>query len=816
VGASIVSGIRKRPILFAVGVAVIALLVSFPWIGGSLAASRATAMLRDRLGLEVRIGDARAGFSGVVFRSVQIGDATPGGPPPLASIAEIRVPFSVALFRKGEVVIAGVMIDARRGGSNDNVTQVLAALRRGKQDKSTPSAPAAEPARVPGVLLTDGHVKVRDAASGLSVEIGQLGAHVVPGATAEVRAEKIAGVLALGSSGHGPHFGAASVVISQPLLGARPRGYPEVTVDGGYAAPLPKLSLTGISGKISSSSAAKKAEGDAGAASAGGAAPATKELIVDLAGSYGGARETLWTAKGDVDPATRAGQITVRAERFALGEIGDVLPKTILSPGDTHVDAALDVSWAEGAVRFGGDMRVAGLNIDSPAVAAEPVRGLDLGLVLRGTAFPATRRVSIDRLEGSLGGLRGLQSGFVELGPGSFTFADGSKLSFLPRLDLRLEVPKLPCAKALAALPPATVPHLQGFLLQGTFGAEIATRIDYADLESMELKAKIGIDGCKVLKVPPEVKALVDGESVKMSVEVPRAFGAKGGEDTEQLDFMVGPENPEFVPYEDISPFLTASILTTEDNGFFKHRGWVSSEFRNALKRNLQRGGFRGGASSITMQMVKNVLLSQQKTLSRKLQELFLVWYLEQEVPKERILELYFNAIEFGPRIYGIGPAVKHYFGKTPAELRPLEAAFFSSILPSPKRRYVQYCHGAPLPQWDKYVRRILAKAHERGRISDEDYAAAQAEKLVFDRSTSPLTEKQCLDWVKKITARPEPEIPADTDALDADADGAGDRGPLPGKLRHRGGKGKGKAAASKGTGAAGEATGSSKAVPQP
>ena len=95
-----------------------------------------------------------------------------------------------------------------------------------------------------------------------------------------------------------------------------------------------------------------------------------------------------------------------------------------------------------------------------------------------------------------------------------------------------------------------------------------------------------------------------------------------------------------------------------------------------------------------------------------------------------------------------------------------------------------------------------LAKAHERGRINDEDYAAAQTEKLVFDRSSSPLTEKQCLDWVKKITARPEPEIPADAEALDGDADGAGDRGPLPGKARHRGGKEKGKGAAAKAEGA--------------
>ncbi len=207
--------------------------------------------------------------------------------------------------------------------------------------------------------------------------------------------------------------------------------------------------------------------------------------------------------------------------------------------------------------------------------------------------------------------------------------------------------------------------------------------------------------------------------------------------------------------------------MTTEDNGFFKHHGWVTSQFKGALRRNLERGGFRIGASSITMQMVKNVLLSQEKTLSRKLQELFLVWYLEQVLPKERILELYFNAIEFGPRIYGIGAAARHYFGKRPSELTPLEGAFFSSILPNPKRRYIQYCHGSPYPPWDKYVHRILATVHQRGHLTDEEYEQAAPQTLVFDRHEATFTEKQCLDWVKKMTARPEPEAPPELDAGD-------------------------------------------------
>ena len=223
------------------------------------------------------------------------------------------------------------------------------------------------------------------------------------------------------------------------------------------------------------------------------------------------------------------------------------------------------------------------------------------------------------------------------------------------------------------------------------------------------------------MKAPPEVVAL-DGKQPGRSrssstSRCRRSWARPPSADPDTLSVVIGPDNPDFVPYEEISPYLVGSIMTTEDNGFFKHRGWVSSEFKSALRRNLQRGGFRLGASSITMQMTKNVLLTREKTLSRKLQELFLVWYIEQNLPKERILELYFNAIEFGPRIYGIGAATRHYFGKTPADLTPLEAAFFSSILPSPKRRYVQYCHGAP--------RRAVGQVHPPHHGQDRTSAGA-------------------------------------------------------------------------------------------
>ena len=93
--------------------------------------------------------------------------------------------------------------------------------------------------------------------------------------------------------------------------------------------------------------------------------------------------------------------------------------------------------------------------------------------------------------------------------------------------------------------------------------------------------------------------------------------------------------------------------------------------------------------------------------------------------------------------------------------------------MPSPKRRYVQFCHGSLSAQWDRYIRRILAKVHERGRITDDEYAAYSAQPFVFDRSEASFTEKQCLDWVKNMAPpKTEPETPPDLDEGDADRDG--------------------------------------------
>jgi membrane peptidoglycan carboxypeptidase len=120
---------------------------------------------------------------------------------------------------------------------------------------------------------------------------------------------------------------------------------------------------------------------------------------------------------------------------------------------------------------------------------------------------------------------------------------------------------------------------------------------------------------------------------------------------------------------------------------------------------------------------------------------------------------MYVNVIEFGPGIYGIGPAARHYFGKSAKDLGPTESAFFSSILPSPKARYLQYCKGE-LTRWaDAKIQRILKLERDRGLLTDDELAAALKTPLAFDR-TEALPEAECVRLTKLMIEKARPTTP--------------------------------------------------------
>ena len=155
-----------------------------------------------------------------------------------------------------------------------------------------------------------------------------------------------------------------------------------------------------------------------------------------------------------------------------------------------------------------------------------------------------------------------------------------------------------------------------------------------------------------------------------------------------QRPIIIGPTNPNYTPIDQISPYLQKAVLTCEDPSFFSHRGFINDAFKQSIIKNLKTKKFSRGASTISMQLVKNVFLTREKTLSRKLEEILLVYILENNhiSSKQRMLEVYFNVIEWGPNVYGIGEAANFYFTKKPSDLNLKECLFLASIVPKPKK----------------------------------------------------------------------------------------------------------------------------------
>ncbi len=150
---------------------------------------------------------------------------------------------------------------------------------------------------------------------------------------------------------------------------------------------------------------------------------------------------------------------------------------------------------------------------------------------------------------------------------------------------------------------------------------------------------------------------------------------------------IVGPANPNFTPLQNISPNLRNAVMTAEDPSFYRHHGFVEESIRKSIATDFKEKQFKRGGSTISMQLVKNVFLSRQKTLARKIEEILIVWMIENNdvSTKNRMLEVYFNIIEWGRNVYGIGEASHYYFGKSPSELTIGESIYLASIVPKPK-----------------------------------------------------------------------------------------------------------------------------------
>lgn len=195
---------------------------------------------------------------------------------------------------------------------------------------------------------------------------------------------------------------------------------------------------------------------------------------------------------------------------------------------------------------------------------------------------------------------------------------------------------------------------------------------------------------------------------------------------------------PDFIALRDVPPLFVRTLLLAEDTDFYGHRGIDLRELPAALLTNWSRGGAARGASTITQQLAKNLFLSRDKRLGRKLQELAITFLLESALGKDRILEIYLNIIEWGPDLRGLRPAARHYFGCEPRALTPAEMAFLVAIIPGPIKYQRSFAHGTPGPGLRSLIDELLAKLRSVHAIDEGEYLQALDEPIVVAGGRRP------------------------------------------------------------------------------
>lgn len=183
----------------------------------------------------------------------------------------------------------------------------------------------------------------------------------------------------------------------------------------------------------------------------------------------------------------------------------------------------------------------------------------------------------------------------------------------------------------------------------------------------------------------------------------------KKGEDY-SVDYKIVDKKPKnWVSIKEMDYTAIHAIVISEDWAFYDHSGYDVHQIKEAAEEVIE-GERTRGASTISQQLVKNLFLSPDKEISRKVKELGISVYMERNLSKEKILETYLNVIEFGPGIYGIKAAAKHYFNKSPKELNAKEGAFLAMLLPNPKKNSQSFRDKELTPFAQKRVDTILKK----------------------------------------------------------------------------------------------------------
>lgn len=302
--------------------------------------------------------------------------------------------------------------------------------------------------------------------------------------------------------------------------------------------------------------------------------------------------------------------------------------------------------------------------------------------------------------------------------------------------ELKANIPKMAAQDFIVSLPNGLFTNFEGMEAEGSFSYKLDFMYNKNKPQQLVFDSTLKKDGFKITKYGAADLAKLNGSFTYRAIENGR----------QQRGISLSADNPHYTPLDQISPYLRKAVLTSEDPSFFSHRGFINEAFKQSIIKNIRTKKFARGASTISMQLVKNVFLTREKTLSRKLEEILLTYILENNriASKERMLEVYFNVIEWGPDVYGIGEASWYYFGKSPSQLTLDECVYLASIIPRPKAFMWQFNDDGDLKGYaekhNDYIKKLMLR---RGLLIPEDTLAQSGKIMITGPARSRLRIKE-------------------------------------------------------------------------
>jgi hypothetical protein len=273
-----------------------------------------------------------------------------------------------------------------------------------------------------------------------------------------------------------------------------------------------------------------------------------------------------------------------------------------------------------------------------------------------------------------------------------------------PRLSARLAADGLTEEAIRASVPASALGPLTRLRVRGSFDYRLGLDLDLARPDSVRFTADVvphdlaldpALDGLELGRL---------GQPFLAVIRLPR---------DRLVPRELSPLNPFYRPLGALDSLLVHAVLTNEDGGFFRHRGFNPEAIQLAIAANVKAGAWRRGAGTVTMQVARNLWLGHERTLARKAQEVVLAWVLEHlaGVSKQRLLEIYLNVIEWGPGVHGAAEATRYYLDADPGRVTVDEALFLATVVPAPTKWRHRFAPDGTLRPFERAQMHFIGRA---------------------------------------------------------------------------------------------------------